>query len=124
MNDVVDVAERLLERSGPMSPEKLHALLYLAQGHHLAVTGQRLFFSDIQAWAVGPVVADLYEMHGPCWMIRPGFFHEHRSRLARAQMSRITVQVLRSKAPTVLALRTVRRAHRTADRAALLKGTS
>ncbi|MET7770192.1 type II toxin-antitoxin system antitoxin SocA domain-containing protein [Nocardia sp. NPDC005366] len=39
---------------------KLQKLLYYAQGHHLARTQQPLFSDEIQAWAHGPVVPDVY----------------------------------------------------------------
>ncbi len=43
-----------------LSNLKLQKLLYYAQGHSLAVTGQPLFSDPIQAWAHGPVVPDVY----------------------------------------------------------------
>ena len=39
---------------------KLQKLLYYAQGHHLADTGQRLFKEEIEAWGHGPVVPEVY----------------------------------------------------------------
>lgn len=39
---------------------KLQKLLYYAQGHHLANTGDPLFEDPIQAWAHGPVVPSEY----------------------------------------------------------------
>lgn len=39
-----------------MSPLKLQALLYFAQGWHLAVHGEPLFPEPILAWRLGPVV--------------------------------------------------------------------
>jgi uncharacterized phage-associated protein len=44
-----DVAAALVERVGPMSPAKLHALLYKCQGHHLAHFGVPLFLEEIHA---------------------------------------------------------------------------
>ncbi|MDT0264380.1 Panacea domain-containing protein [Jatrophihabitans lederbergiae] len=43
-----------------MSNLKLQKLLYYAQGHSLASTGQPLFSDTIQAWAHGPVVPSVY----------------------------------------------------------------
>jgi uncharacterized phage-associated protein len=39
---------------------KVHKLLYYAQGWHLAWAGEPLFRERIEAWANGPVVADLW----------------------------------------------------------------
>lgn len=39
---------------------KLQKILYYAQGHHLAKTGDPLFDDKICAWAHGPVVESIY----------------------------------------------------------------
>ena len=39
---------------------KLHKLLYYCQGWHLGWTGEPMFVDSIEAWANGPVVADLW----------------------------------------------------------------
>jgi uncharacterized phage-associated protein len=39
---------------------KIHKLLYYAQGWHLTWAGEPLFRERIEAWANGPVVADLW----------------------------------------------------------------
>ncbi len=44
-----------------LSHLKLQKLCYLAQGFHIARHGTALFDSEIQAWAHGPVVVDLYK---------------------------------------------------------------
>ncbi|MGI9461323.1 MAG: Panacea domain-containing protein [Alphaproteobacteria bacterium] len=43
-----------------MSNLKLQKLCYLAQGWYVARYDEVLFDNDIQAWALGPVVVDLY----------------------------------------------------------------
>lgn len=40
---------------------QLQKLGYFAHGWHLAVTGEPLFFQDVQAWPYGPVVPAVYE---------------------------------------------------------------
>ncbi|WP_440099705.1 Panacea domain-containing protein [Streptosporangium sp. H16] len=40
--------------------EKLHKLLYYAQGHHLAAFGRPLFRESISAWDMGPVVGQVW----------------------------------------------------------------
>ncbi len=39
---------------------KLNKLLYYAQGFHLSIFNEPLFPESIEAWAHGPVVADIY----------------------------------------------------------------
>lgn len=58
-----DVAALLLRRTGPVSAMKLQKLVYYSQAWHLARHREPLFTEDIQAWARGPVVPDLYERH-------------------------------------------------------------
>jgi len=40
---------------------KIQKLLYYAQGAHLAIHGKPLFDQQIEAWAHGPVVPDVYQ---------------------------------------------------------------
>jgi len=56
-HDVVRELESRLTRLGEV---KLHKLLYYCQGWHLGWTGSPLFHEEIEAWANGPVVADLW----------------------------------------------------------------
>ena len=66
-----DVAAEFRRRDRRASDLKVHKLLYLVQGFHLAWTGRPLFREQIQAWTDGPVVADLWRdehqrgMYGP-----------------------------------------------------------
>jgi hypothetical protein len=46
MLNIFDVARRILDTMGEMSPEKLHALCYYAQGWHLAMHGIPFFRED------------------------------------------------------------------------------
>ncbi|MBB2944426.1 putative phage-associated protein [Actinoplanes lutulentus] len=58
-----DVAAYVLDKLGPMSAMKLQKLLYYSQAWHLVWDEQPLFPERIEAWANGPVVADLYRLH-------------------------------------------------------------
>ena len=63
---VQDVARYLLNLSTPNTGEsitnlKLQKLLYYAQGFHLALHGTPLFDEEIEAWAHGPVVPEVYK---------------------------------------------------------------
>lgn len=58
---VHDVAAELRRRfNGDPGVVKIHKLLYYAQGWHLTFAGEPLFGERIEAWANGPVVADLW----------------------------------------------------------------
>jgi uncharacterized phage-associated protein len=68
MIPAIDVARYFLslvdEEAGDLiSNLKLQKLLYYAQGFHLALYGDALFFDPIEAWAHGPVVADVYHQY-------------------------------------------------------------
>ena len=58
-----DVAAHILRKYGPMSPWKLHKLLYYAQAWHLVWEEAPLFPERIEAWGNGPVVSALYPLH-------------------------------------------------------------
>ena len=58
-----DVARYILERAGQMSAMKLQKLVYYSQAWHLVWRGRPLFPEAIEAWAKGPVVRELYNVH-------------------------------------------------------------
>jgi uncharacterized phage-associated protein len=60
---VLEVAAFLLRAHGPMNAMKLHKLVYYSQAWHLVEHRSRLFDEEIQAWAYGPVVYELYKQH-------------------------------------------------------------
>jgi len=55
-----DAAREVAARLPRLGEVKLHKLLYYCQGWHLAWMGSPLFHEEIEAWANGPVVADLW----------------------------------------------------------------
>ncbi|MCA1596260.1 MAG: DUF4065 domain-containing protein [Chloroflexi bacterium] len=63
MATVHDVAAYILEQSGPMSAMKLQKLVYYCQAWSLVWDDRPLFPEEIQAWANGPVVPELYKLH-------------------------------------------------------------
>jgi uncharacterized phage-associated protein len=75
MASVHDVAAYILDQQGAMSAMKLQKLVYYSQAWHLAWTDEPLFDENIEAWANGPVVYDLYQEHrgkftvGPTWRL-------------------------------------------------------
>jgi uncharacterized phage-associated protein len=58
-----DVAAYVLKKHGPMSAMKLQKLVYYCQAWSLVWEDHPLFDEQIQAWANGPVVYDLYDRH-------------------------------------------------------------
>lgn len=63
MADVRDVAQYILKRRGPMTTWKLQKLVYYCQAWSLVWDEEPLFPDKIEAWADGPVVRRLYDIH-------------------------------------------------------------
>lgn len=60
MANVFDVAKYILETTGKMSTMKLQKLCYYCQAWSLVWDDEPLFDEDFQAWANGPVCAELF----------------------------------------------------------------
>ena len=63
MATVRDVAAYILQKHGPMTTWKLQKLVYYSQAWSLVWDDDELFPEEIEAWANGPVVRDLYNAH-------------------------------------------------------------
>ena len=63
MAQIQDVAAYILAKRGPMTAMKLQKLCYYGQAWHLVWEERPLFEARIEAWANGPVIVDLYQMH-------------------------------------------------------------
>lgn len=63
MAGVFDVAAHILERQRPMATWKLQKLVYYCQAWSLVWDDDTLFPEEIEAWANGPVVRELYDSH-------------------------------------------------------------
>jgi len=61
--NVFDVAVYILQKCGPMTAMKLQKLVYYCQAWSLVWDEQPLFSEKIQAWANGPVVYELFNLH-------------------------------------------------------------
>jgi uncharacterized phage-associated protein len=57
---VDNVAKFIVQNSDRVSNLKLQKLLYYAQGWHLGLRGTPLFAEDLEAWAHGPVVPEMF----------------------------------------------------------------
>lgn len=74
MAHVQDVADYILQRKGPMSAMKLQKLVYYSQAWSLAWDEEELFPNEVEAWANGPVVRELYDAHRGLYRLNQGFF--------------------------------------------------
>jgi len=63
MASIFDVAAFILSQLGPIPVMKLHKLAYYCQAWSLVWDEEPLFKERIEAWANGPVVKELYEIH-------------------------------------------------------------
>lgn len=63
MASVHDVAAYILKKRGTMTAMKLQKLVYYCQAWSLVWDEKALFKERIEAWANGPVVPKLYELH-------------------------------------------------------------
>ena len=63
MVSVFDVAAYILGERGAMTTWKLQKLVYYSQAWSLVWDDDALFPEEIEAWANGPVVRELYDAH-------------------------------------------------------------
>jgi uncharacterized phage-associated protein len=69
MADVFDVAQYILHKQGKMTTMKLQKLVYYCQAWSLVWDEKPIFPECIKAWASGPVVRELYDLHKGIFMI-------------------------------------------------------
>lgn len=63
MANVFDAAKYISRKQGAMTTMKLQKLVYYCQAWSLVWDEKPLFDEKIQAWASGPVVKELYNIH-------------------------------------------------------------
>ncbi len=63
MAHVFDVAQYIVNKLGRISTIKLQKLVYYSKAWSLVWDEDPLFPEEVQAWAIGPVVPVLYEVH-------------------------------------------------------------
>lgn len=61
--NIFDIANYILSQTGQISTMKLQKLVYYCHAWSLVWDDKPLFQNRIEAWANGPVVADLYNAH-------------------------------------------------------------
>jgi len=69
MANVFDVAKYTLEKQGSMATMKLQKLVYYSQAWSLVWDEKPIFPEYIKAWASGPVIRELYNLHKGKFMI-------------------------------------------------------
>lgn len=102
MATVFDVAQYILAKEGPMSAMKLQKLVYYTQAWSLVWDDAALFANRIEAWANGPVVRDLYNVHRGLFRVdNTTFAHLANGGLSANQIDTIVVvlNAYRSKSP-------------------------
>lgn len=85
MATVLDVAAYILTRQGEMTAMKLQKLVYYSQAWSLVWDEKPLFDSRIEAWANGPVVPDLYQVHRGRFRLAPGMIPGNETMLTQDQ---------------------------------------
>lgn len=68
---------------------KLQKLAYYSKAWHLVWEGKSLFPDDIEAWANGPVVRSLYDMHKGMFVVVPGVFGGDATQLSIDEVSSV-----------------------------------
>ena len=85
MATVFDVAEYILTKTGTISTMKLQKLVYYSQAWNLAWNEKPIFKEEIEAWANGPVVRALYDVHRGEYEVSPGTVGGDPEKLNRGQ---------------------------------------
>lgn len=79
MSSVYDVARYILEKTGEITAMKLQKLVYYSQAWSLVWDEEILFDSSIEAWANGPVVRELYNVHRGKFKVNANTFSDGNS---------------------------------------------
>ena len=66
---VFDVAKYILKKQESLSAMKLQKLVYYCQAWSLVWDDTSMFDEEIQAWASGPVVPELFQLHKGKYLI-------------------------------------------------------
>ncbi|MCU7816541.1 MAG: DUF4065 domain-containing protein [Candidatus Thiodiazotropha sp. (ex Lucinoma kastoroae)] len=89
MVSALDVAEYILQQTGVVTTMKLQKLVYYCQAWSLVWDEKPMFKEDIEAWANGPVVRELYESHKGQFDVPKGFIGGDTSKLIDEQKETI-----------------------------------
>ena len=96
-----DVAARLLEVGGPMSPRRLHTLLYYVHARYLVLFGSPPMRIQWEAWSDGPVAPRVYAQHGGRLSVSAGLVTAGRQRVQLARAAESVVDDVLSAAASL-----------------------
>lgn len=85
----VDVAAVIQERMGEMTAMKLQKLVYYSQAWSLVWDEAPLISEEVQAWANGPVIPELYNAHRGLYTVAPGQIEGNPDSLDKDQLETI-----------------------------------
>jgi uncharacterized phage-associated protein len=88
MASVHDIAAYIVAKRGRMTAMKLQKLVYYAQAWSVVWDERPLFAERIEAWANGPVVRELYDLHRGSFEVA-GWPHGDAGRLSEAERSTV-----------------------------------
>lgn len=93
--NALDVAAYIVAELGePVTAMKLQKLVYYSYAWHLVWEERPLFADRIEAWANGPVVPSLYDLHKGSFTVGPGSFPGgDPGRLAKAERDSVNAVV-------------------------------
>lgn len=91
-----DIATYILEKEGEMSAMKLQKLLYYAQAWSLVWDEEELFESDFQAWANGPVLPSIYNVHRGEFKVNKDLFKRDKITILSQESSETVDAVLKA----------------------------
>ena len=74
MTTEFDVARYILEKQGEISAMKLQKLLYYSQAWSMVWDERTLFDADFEAWANGPVLPTIYDIHRGQFLVDSSLF--------------------------------------------------
>lgn len=89
MSNARDVAEFILSETGEIPAMKLQKLVYYSLAWSLVWDNQPLFKDEVQAWANGPVVPNLYSAHRGQYLVKSGMFNGDPSNISADGMETI-----------------------------------
>ncbi len=89
MANVFDVAKYILQQKGEMTAMKLQKLVYYSQAWSLVWDEKPLFPEKIEAWASGPVVPELYQVHRGAFAINEAMFGGEPKKLTKDEKETI-----------------------------------
>jgi len=86
---VFDVANYIINKIGTLTAMKLQKLVYYSQVWSVIWDENELFNEEIQAWANGPVVKELYNEHKGEFRITKEFARGNKNKLSKNQKENI-----------------------------------